>query len=73
MKFEMCKYVRRKYVLINNYLDKVLNFLEVNFFSVPTDELTQGNSRVNENHLQDDLQILKDAVLNSPKTPVCHC
>ena len=32
---------------------------------------TQGNSRVNENHvLQDDLQILKDAILSSSKIPV---
>ena len=35
------------------------------------DEHTQGNSRVSENHvLQDDLQILKDAILSSPKHPV---
>ena len=35
------------------------------------DEHTQGNSHVSGNHvLQDDLQILKDAILSSPKHPV---
>ena len=56
-----------KYVLINNYLDKVLNFLEV--VQCPRRTHT-GNSPVNENHWQDDLQILKDAILNSPKNLV---
>ena len=51
-----------KYLLINKYLDKNLIFLILN---------TQGNSRVNENHvLQDDLQILRDAILSTPKIPV---
>ena len=53
-----------KYVLINNYLDKVLNFLEV--VQYPRTN-TQGNSCMNENHLQDDLQILRDATSNSPE------
>ena len=56
-----------KYVLINNYLDKVLNFLEV--VQCPRRAHT-GHSPVNENHWQGDLQILKDAILNSPKNPV---
>ena len=57
-----------EYVLINNYIDKVWFFRSS---SVPTDEHTQNNSRVNENHaLQDDLQILKDVILSSPKNPV---
>ena len=53
-----------KYVLINNYLDKVLNFLEV--VQYPRTN-TQENSCMNENHLQDDLQILRDATSNSPE------
>ena len=56
-----------KYVLINNYLDKVLNFLEV--VQYPRTN-TQGNSCMNENHLQDDLQILRDATSNSPEIRV---
>ena len=59
-----------KYVLINHYLDKVLNFLEVIHYT-RTNTYTQGNSRVYENHvLQDDLQILRDAILSFPKNPV---
>ena len=45
----------------------------VKFFrssSAPTDEDTQGNSRVNEKQvLQEDLQILTDTIFNSPKNP----
>ena len=45
----------------------------VKFFrssSAPTDEHTQGNSRVNEKQvLQEDLQILTDTIFNSPKNP----
>ena len=55
-------------VLINNYFDKGLNFLEV--VQYPRTN-TQENSRVNENHvLQDNSQILKDGILSSPKNPV---
>ena len=56
-------------VLINNYFDKGLNVFRSS--SVPKDEHTQENSRVNENHvLQDNSQILKDGILSSPKNPV---
>ena len=57
-----------KYLLINKYLDK--NFLN-NFLNNFLILNMQGNSRVNENHvLQDDLQILRDAILSTPKIPV---
>ena len=55
-------------------LDKWLSWYGFKFFrssSVPTYEHTLGNSPLNKNHLfQDDLQILKDGILSSPKNPV---